>query len=317
MTQEETVERALLEEADKLMTIEQKQVDALERISADQKRIDAQREAMADEIVAGQNIQTVEEGRRFARAWIITAAQHAANEAYYRKNRDEMFRAIKQAYRLLFDSQPIDVSDGIQETIAGHAAALGTLQAVVDEWANVCDPPPGAFSEDPTNEDGTADQVRERNRDTIATPPGPTPCAAVSYIERDDGPHPRRLEPSLQRLGDAWRQSRGWRNGWDGASQGALGGDRPGDGRRVARLRRAHRDKGLGHPVRPGPPRLRVPCHRRGRTARDGGRLPGALGHARGVSGRVAVQGVLPRDVREGAAGSKVAIMRVREDEDG
>jgi ADP-ribose pyrophosphatase YjhB (NUDIX family) len=200
MTQEETVERALLEEADKLMTIEQKQVDALERISADQKRIDAQREAMADEIVAGQNIQTVEEGRRFARAWIITAAQHAANEAYYRKNRDEMFRAIKQAYRLLFDSQPIDVSDGIQETIAGHAAALGTLQAVVDEWANVCDPPPGAFSEDPTNEDGTADQVRERNRDTIATPPGPTPCAAVSYIERDDG-----------RILAVWnRRSNGW-----------------------------------------------------------------------------------------------------------
>ena len=52
---------------------------------AEQKQIDESRAQMADEIVSGQNIQTVEEGRRFARAWIITAAQLASNEEYWRQ----------------------------------------------------------------------------------------------------------------------------------------------------------------------------------------------------------------------------------------
>jgi predicted metal-dependent HD superfamily phosphohydrolase len=67
--------------------------DLVVRISADQRQRDADRAAMADEIVEGQRITTVEEGKRFAKAWIVTAAQHAANEEYYRGERDKLLRA--------------------------------------------------------------------------------------------------------------------------------------------------------------------------------------------------------------------------------
>jgi hypothetical protein len=63
---------------------------------AEQRQIDAQRARMADEIVAGQQLDSLEEAKRFARGWIITAAQHSTNEEYYRKQRDWAVAALKQ-----------------------------------------------------------------------------------------------------------------------------------------------------------------------------------------------------------------------------
>ena len=74
------------------------------RAHAEQRRLDAERAAMANEIVDGQRITTVEEGKRFAKAWIETAAQHAANEEYYRKERDKLQHVIDRARRQLAES---------------------------------------------------------------------------------------------------------------------------------------------------------------------------------------------------------------------
>lgn len=113
----------------------------------EQREIDAKRAAMADEIVAGQRVETVEEGRRFARAWIITAAQHAANEDHYRAERDRLRLAIERANGQLFDSRVDDVEhqvgshadtlpEAFRRLAAGHDAALETLQEIVREWVD-------------------------------------------------------------------------------------------------------------------------------------------------------------------------------------
>jgi|SRR5580692_1578239 hypothetical protein len=111
---------------------------------SEQARIDSDRAAMADEIVAGQRIDTTEDGRRFSRAWIITAAQHAANETYYRGERDRLLQVILRASDQLYESAVDDAEHQIQShadtlpvvfrrVVAGHAAALETLQRVVRE----------------------------------------------------------------------------------------------------------------------------------------------------------------------------------------
>jgi len=76
----------------------------VEQLVAEQRRRDADRAAMANEIVDEQRITTVEEGKRFAKAWIETAAQHAANEEYYRKERDKLQHVIDRARRQLAES---------------------------------------------------------------------------------------------------------------------------------------------------------------------------------------------------------------------
>ena len=52
---------------------------------AEQKEIDAKRKAMAKDIVDGRGLQTLDEAKAFAQAWIETAAQHCANEEYWRE----------------------------------------------------------------------------------------------------------------------------------------------------------------------------------------------------------------------------------------
>jgi hypothetical protein len=49
-----------------------------------------ERRKMAEEIVAAQNLTTLEEAKEFATAWIETAAFHAANEEFYRTERDRL-----------------------------------------------------------------------------------------------------------------------------------------------------------------------------------------------------------------------------------
>lgn len=129
-------------------------VDQLvERLSAEQRRIGTDREAMASEIVAGQHITSIEEGKWFARAWIIAAAQHASNEDYLRKERDKLLRVIRRAANQLFDSR----AQWVEKVAAGNVAALETLQSVADDM-KLLEP----------DEVGTA-------------------RAAVSYVERSDG----------------------------------------------------------------------------------------------------------------------------------
>ena len=61
---------------------------------ARQRETNKRRGEMADEIIAGFGTATVDEWKRFARAWIVTAAQHAANEEYYRGERDAAIREL-------------------------------------------------------------------------------------------------------------------------------------------------------------------------------------------------------------------------------
>jgi len=190
---DEKVERALLDEADALTSVEQRRADATDRLFANQQRIDAEREAMADALIANQRVTSFDEALRFARSWIVTAAQYAANADYYRDERDKLLLTLVRAYRQLFRSQTNDVENPMQPEAfqllaSGHTAAFETLQTAVRERV---DPSPptlrGAFSEDLYNEDGsavTAEQARDRNK---AAPVPTEPRAAVSYVERGDG----------------------------------------------------------------------------------------------------------------------------------
>jgi hypothetical protein len=127
---------------------DQTEVDTfVNALSAEQRRIDADREAMADEILAGQHVTSLDEALRFARSWIVTAAQYAANADYYRDERDRLLRVVEQANGQLSSSRlnmdhiiashdgelPPHHAAGLRQFAAGHAAALETLQAVIHE----------------------------------------------------------------------------------------------------------------------------------------------------------------------------------------
>jgi hypothetical protein len=55
-----------------------------------QDEIDRERRQMAEEIVRGQNLTTLEEAKEFATKWIVTAAQESANAEFYRGVRDKL-----------------------------------------------------------------------------------------------------------------------------------------------------------------------------------------------------------------------------------
>ena len=55
----------------------------------EQEKIDDERGVMADEIIRAQNLTNLEDAKRFARNWIMTAAQETANAAFYRGERDK------------------------------------------------------------------------------------------------------------------------------------------------------------------------------------------------------------------------------------
>jgi len=75
-----------MDESEKVHATPRERGDSL---LAEQQQLDADREAMAAEIVAGRRITSIEEGKRFAQSWIATAAQYAANADYYREERDK------------------------------------------------------------------------------------------------------------------------------------------------------------------------------------------------------------------------------------
>jgi hypothetical protein len=154
-----------------------------DQLITEQRQIDARRNAMAEEIIAEQRVTSLEEALQLARSWIVTAAQHAANEDYYRGERDKLLRVIETANNQLFDSV-VDVEhqityhadtlpEAFRRLAAGHASAFETLQTVIGELvlAEELSHPislGGAFSEDLHNADGslvTVEQAMERNRE--------------------------------------------------------------------------------------------------------------------------------------------------------
>lgn len=68
----------------------------------EQQTINAGRAQMAQEIVDGQasTDMTVEDWKRFAKSWIETAAQHAANESYFRDQRNAATLALADIVKL-------------------------------------------------------------------------------------------------------------------------------------------------------------------------------------------------------------------------
>jgi hypothetical protein len=63
-------------------------------MSRTQAEIDKDRSTMAQAIVDGQRLKSLNDAKRFAKGWIETAAQHASNEAYYHDERDALLRLI-------------------------------------------------------------------------------------------------------------------------------------------------------------------------------------------------------------------------------
>ena len=61
----------------------------------EQEQIDKTRTKHADEIVAAQNLDTLEGARIFARNWIVTAMQHCANENYWRERAEKAEAVLK------------------------------------------------------------------------------------------------------------------------------------------------------------------------------------------------------------------------------
>jgi len=112
---------------------------------AEQRAIDADRAAMADAIVAGQNIATVEEGKRFARAWRVTAAQYAANEGYMTRERDKLLRTAtmdRRVERLMRQYRPGDRVRAVEDIVygTGEEVAEGAVGHVQETGVHGCAP---------------------------------------------------------------------------------------------------------------------------------------------------------------------------------
>lgn len=99
----------------------------VDRISAEQRDRDARRLAMAEAIVEAHErtaAVTVDDWKRFAAAWIATAAQHVENEEYYRGQRDSLVTMLKRI--VAFGDvrhTPEDAYRGRVEEVAKRAVA--------------------------------------------------------------------------------------------------------------------------------------------------------------------------------------------------
>lgn len=94
--------------------------------ATEQARIDADRRRMAQEIVDGQasTPMSVDDWKRFARVWIETAHQHATNEDYYCRQRDDLQVRLAYAVRGLKAALA-----AIDRDRSGMAEALNKVKA--------------------------------------------------------------------------------------------------------------------------------------------------------------------------------------------
>lgn len=104
-----------------------------------QAEIDKDRRKMAEEIVRAQNLTTLEDAKGFATKWIMTAAQHAANEEYYRNARNQTIGGLNvlllQAADRLEDSMNVIASeiDPDEEDIESEKDFIAKLRAAAKE----------------------------------------------------------------------------------------------------------------------------------------------------------------------------------------
>lgn len=83
-----------------MVQVAQTDTDAfVDDLIAKQKTITANRQAMAREIVDGQRLGNLDEAKRFAAAWIETAAQHATNEDYCRERYEKAEAELARVQR--------------------------------------------------------------------------------------------------------------------------------------------------------------------------------------------------------------------------
>jgi hypothetical protein len=68
-------------------------------MATEQEAIDEARARMADDVIASVHFTTADAWKRYARAWIITAAQNASNAEYYKAERDKLARKLKRGLR--------------------------------------------------------------------------------------------------------------------------------------------------------------------------------------------------------------------------
>jgi hypothetical protein len=98
-----------------------------------QVEIDEDRREMAQSIVDQERLDNLDDAKRFARAWIETAARHATNEAYYHDERDALLRLLvavrpfldRQAMRSLIDRVDARVREA--EALLEPVAAKGEV----------------------------------------------------------------------------------------------------------------------------------------------------------------------------------------------
>jgi hypothetical protein len=101
---------------------------------AEQRDIDEGARRMAQEIVDGQNLKTLEEAKRFAQRWIETAAQHARNEEHYRKGREEAHMAGRaEVLAWLRGGAPSSwctyaIREGLADEFAASVEGPGTMK---------------------------------------------------------------------------------------------------------------------------------------------------------------------------------------------
>lgn len=104
-------------------------------MSDEQAKIDANRSKMAQEIVDAYFTAdtTVAQVRQCAKNWIETAAQHAANEEYYRGERDKLVKKFS-AFVSAYDAAMTVQTDNLEVYARAWAATREARKALGDLW---------------------------------------------------------------------------------------------------------------------------------------------------------------------------------------
>lgn len=103
-------------------------------LMAKQRVLDAQDAATGAEIVAAHNPKTLDEAKRFAAAWIGTAAQESRNAEYCCRQRDEMRHNVGEQLieleRLIRDVGPLGHLVGPPSVVERLAMVHATLKKI-------------------------------------------------------------------------------------------------------------------------------------------------------------------------------------------
>lgn len=105
-------------------------------LCAKQRKLDAQDAAIGAEIVAAHNPKTLDDAKRFAAAWIGTAAQESRNAEYCCRQRDEMRRNVDEQLieleHLIHDVGPLGPLVGPHSVVERLTSIHETLKKIAD-----------------------------------------------------------------------------------------------------------------------------------------------------------------------------------------